>query len=267
MKPLLIVKLGGSTGRQMAAAFSDLAELSRHYRIVVVHGVSGRMAELSAARSMPVEMLVSPGGHSSRYTPPPVRDLFVEAAADVMRDVVAGLSRCGGPSVGMITPQVVIYGQRKAAVRAHINGRTRVVRDDYTGSITGIDADLLRDVLASGCIPVVPPLAHSTDGLLNIDGDRAAAAIAGALHAETLVILSNVRGLYRRYPDENSFVAQVPYQRLEDAMAWAEGRMKHKVLSAQDALSGGVQQVIVADGRVTQPVSRALRGEGTVFSR
>lgn len=265
MNPLLVIKLGGSMER--AIDFHDLARLTRHYNLVIVHGVSERMAELSRQRGVPVEMLTSPGGHSSRYTPPLVRDLFVEAATQVNDDVVNGLAACGVHPLGMTGSHVVVDGRRKTAVRAQVNGRTRVIRDDYTGSIEGVNAALLREALDSGYIPVVPPLARSIDGALNIDGDRAAAAIAAALRAETLVILSNVRGLYRSYPDESSFVAHLPYSHLDLALDWAEGRMKRKVLSVRDALTAGVDRVIIADGRGQHAVSQALAGEGTVCTR
>ncbi len=128
----------------------------------------------------------------------------------------------------------------------------------------------IQHILDSGAIPVIPPLAHSADGLLNIDGDRAAAAIATALSDSTiretsLVILSNVRGLYRTWGDESSLIGRVCRDQLPEAEAWAQGRMKRKVLGASEALAGGVQRVIIADGRTTDPVSQALAGAGTHF--
>ena len=141
-----------------------------------------------------------------------------------------------------------------------------MVRDDYSGSITGADGALLRRALDQGRVPVLPPMARSSDGLLNVDGDRAAAAVAGALHAESLVILSNVAGLYRSFPDESSIVDCVPLSQIDRALHWAQGRMKRKVLAAQEALTQGVQRVIIADGRVSNPLSRALAGAGTRFS-
>jgi acetylglutamate/LysW-gamma-L-alpha-aminoadipate kinase len=107
----------------------------------------------------------------------------------------------------------------------------------------------------------------SADGLLNVDGDRAAAAVSAALGARDLIILSNVRGLYRRFGDESSFVSQVNGREIESALDWAQGRMKRKVLGVQEALTGGVTRAIIADGRVENAVTRALAGEGTVFAR
>lgn len=261
----LVVKLGGGAGLDMSAAVNDLATIARERPLVVVHGVSERMAQLCEERGIPVEMLTSPTGHSSRYTPPAVRDVFVEAAGQINAEIVNGLREQGITATGL-TDVAVINGERKDAIRSIVNGRMRVVRDDYTGSITTVNNQPVLDVLARGEVVVIPPLAWSEDGLLNIDGDRAAAAVAGAINASELVILSNVRGLYRNFGDENSFVRGVSVAQLEQAMDWAQGRMKRKILSAQEALGNGLTRVVIGDGRVNMPVSLALNGEGTVFT-
>ena len=263
---VLVVKLGGAAGLNMRAALADLARIAATRPVVVVHGVSERMATLSAERGMTVETLVSPAGHESRYTPPPVRDLFVEAAGQINSEIVSGLTALGAAATGL-TASLVLRGTRKDAVRAVVDGRIRIIRDDYTGSITGVEPALIHDALAAGQIAVVPPLAASSDGPLNVDGDRAAAAVAGAIGALELVILSNVRGLYRRYPDESTFVAAVRLAEIEDAHGWAAGRMKRKVIGAQAALEGGVRRVVIGDGRRDIPLTAALNGEGTVFTR
>ena len=263
---VLVVKLGGAAGLNMEAALADLAQVAAARPVVVVHGVSERMAVLSAERGMAVETLVSPAGHESRYTPPPVRDLFVVAAGQITSEIVAGLAARGASAAGL-TASLVLRGARKDAVRAVVDGRIRIIRDDYTGSITGVEPALIHDALADGAIAVVPPLAASSDGPLNVDGDRAAAAIAGAIGAADLVILSNVRGLYRRFPDETTFVPAVRAGELDEALSWAAGRMKRKVLGAQTALEAGVPRVVIGDGRCESPIQAALAGEGTVFTR
>ncbi len=116
-------------------------------------------------------------------------------------------------------------------------------------------------------MPVVAPLAISHQNeALNVDGDRAAAAIGAALRARLLVILSNVPGLLRDFPNESSLIKHV---RAGDAPVvlekYAQGRMKKKILGATEALESGVQRVMLADGRVAQPVRRALAGSGTVI--
>ncbi|XWX05515.1 [LysW]-aminoadipate kinase (plasmid) [Aggregatilineales bacterium SYSU G02658] len=259
---VLVVKIGGGAGLDLERCLADLAQVARQRPVVIVHGVSDTMNRLCAERGVPVRTLTSPSGHESRYTDPATRDLFVEATGLVGAQIVRALAAHG---VRAAVVSGAIHGARKAAIRAVVNGRVVMIRDDYSGTITHTDPTPIRDALAQGLVPVVAPLAASPDGWLNVDGDRASASVAAALGAADLVILSNVRGLYRRYPDESSLIDHVPAAQIETALDAAQGRMKRKVLGAQEALRGGVRRVIVADGRAPQPVSAALNGAGTVF--
>ena len=87
--------------------------------------------------------------------------------------------------------------------------------------------------------------------------------VAGAVQAEQLIILTNVPGLMRSFPDESTLIAHLPKAGLEQALAFAEGRMKKKVLGASEALELGVPKVIFADGRTEHPLLDALAGKGT----
>jgi acetylglutamate/LysW-gamma-L-alpha-aminoadipate kinase len=261
---VLVAKIGGGAGLDLESCADDLAAIARQRPLVIVHGVSDAMNRLCAARGVAVRTLVSPTGHESRYTDPPTRDLFVEAAQQVNQALVAALAAHGVRAQGVAD---AIHGQRKTAVRAVVNGRVVMVRDDYSGSISSVNRQPIENLLVQGIVPVLPPLAQSADGSLNVDGDRASAAVAAALCATDLVILSNVRGLYRHFPDEASLIAEVRPHELDSALALAQGRMKRKVLGAQEALSGGVARVIIADGRAAEPLSAALNGAGTHFVR
>jgi acetylglutamate/LysW-gamma-L-alpha-aminoadipate kinase len=261
---VLVVKIGGGAGLDMERCADDLAATARQRPLVIVHGVSDAMNRLCAERGVAVRTLVSPTGHESRYTDPQTRDLFVEAAQQVNEALVAALAARGVRAQGVAN---AIQGERKTAIRAVVNGRVVMVRDDYSGTISGVNRQPIEELLAQGIVPVLPPLAQSADGCLNIDGDRASAAVAAALCARDLVILSNVRGLYRRFPDESTLIAEVRRHELDNALALAQGRMKRKVLGAQEALAGGVTRAIIADGRAVQPLSAALSGAGTHFLR
>ena len=89
--------------------------------------------------------------------------------------------------------------------------------------------------------------------------------VAGTLGAEQLIILTNVPGLLRNFPDESSLITHIDRHRVEQTIDFAEGRMKKTVLGASEALALGVRQVIFADGRVEQPIHRALEGKGMVI--
>jgi acetylglutamate/LysW-gamma-L-alpha-aminoadipate kinase len=113
---------------------------------------------------------------------------------------------------------------------------------------------------------VLTPPAVSTEGeAINVDGDRAAAATAAALGADTLVLLSNVPGLLKSFPDESSLIREIERGRITAFEEYAQGRMKKKIMGAREALEGGVTRVVIGDARGAAPLSRALGGAGTVI--
>ena len=89
--------------------------------------------------------------------------------------------------------------------------------------------------------------------------------VASALQAETLILLTAVPGLMKNFPDESTLIRQLPQSQLAAAGETAQGRMKKKVLGAEEALQGGVGCVIIADGRIQNPITYALAGNGTVI--
>ena len=122
-------------------------------------------------------------------------------------------------------------------------------------------------LLNAGLTPVIAPLAISYEGdAVNVDADRAAAMVAGAVKAEQLIILSNVPGLLRQFQDESTLITQIDKNKVEQSLEFAKGRMKKKVLGASEATQLGVAKVVFADGRVEKPVANALAGKGTVIS-
>jgi acetylglutamate/LysW-gamma-L-alpha-aminoadipate kinase len=145
-----------------------------------------------------------------------------------------------------------------------IDGKRMVLRDDWTGTVERINTHLLRLLLDAGYFPVLTPPGASDKGeAINVDGDRAAAMAAAAFQAEALVILSNVPGLLRNFPDESTLIREIPKAKANDFMQYAEGRMKKKVMGAVEAIEEGVRKVIFADGRIDAPISAALAGGGT----
>ena len=153
---------------------------------------------------------------------------------------------------------------RKDAIQSVENGKRKIIRDDYTGKIESVNSDLLHWLLEAGYLPVIAPVAVSGKGeALNVDADRAAAMVASALQAETLIFLTAVPGLMKNFPDESTVIRQLPQSQLAAASEAAQGRMKKKVLGAEEALKGGVSRVIIADGRIQNPISNTLAGDGT----
>ena len=269
MNPI-VIKLGGAAGVDADAVLADVAALAAEGTpVVLVHGTSAAANALAERAGVPVRQITSPSGHVSRYTDPETLELYVAAAAgQVNKALVAGLQRRGCNAVGLSgVDGRLLVARRKDAVRAVENGRQRIIRDDFTGQLESANGELLRLLLAAGYTPVIAPLALGHAGeRLNVDGDRAAALVAGSLAASALVLLSNVPGLLAHFPDESSLIRHLAPEQLGRAEEVAQGRMKKKVLAAREALSAGVEAVILADSRRPAPIRAALAGEGTVIA-
>ncbi|MBL8164949.1 MAG: [LysW]-aminoadipate kinase [Anaerolineae bacterium] len=256
-----VLKIGGGAGVDHAAALRNLAaRVQAGERWVLVHGASDAANRLSEQVGYPAQTLVTAGGHTSRYTDARTIELYSAAAGSVNQQMTAQLAAEGIRAVGLAGPNV-IYARRKGALRAVVNGRQMIVRDDYTGTIHGVDDALLTGLLDAGMTPVVAPLAIGEEyERLNVDGDLVAATIARTLHADALIILSNVPGLLRDVHDAGSLIANFSLDALPHNEGYAAGRMKKKLLAAQQAQ---IARVILADSRVAQPLDAALAGGGT----
>ncbi len=267
---MMVVKVGGTEGVDFTAICQDVAALLAAGRqLVLVHGGSAEANALGAALGAPPRFITSPSGYTSRYTDRKTLEIFLMAVrGKVNALLVEQLQALGVNAFGLSgLDGRLMMASRKEAIQSIENGKRKVIRDDYTGKIEQVNAALLHALLDLGCLPVVAPVAVSPKGeALNVDADRAAAMIAAALGAETLILLTAAPGLMERFPDESSVIRSLPAARLEAAVEMAQGRMKKKVLGASEALQGGVKQVIIADGRVQAPISRALQGEGTVIA-
>lgn len=265
-----VIKIGGSVGNDYDALCDDLAALHRQgERLVLVHGGSAETNRLGEALGHPPRFVTSPSGYTSRYTDRRTLELFMMATAGLVnKGLVERLQARGCNAVGVSgLDGRLLEGKRKATIRIVEDGRQKLLRDDWTGTIERVNTGLLQLLLEAGYLPVIAPLACSEAGeALNVDGDRAAAAIAVALHADTLLLLSNVPGLLRHFPDEDSLIPSIPRTEIESYLTFAEGRMRKKILGAQEALAQGVRRVILGDGRRPGCVRAALAGQGTVIA-
>lgn len=268
---LILVKLGGTRGMDFEAVCADILELTKQgYKFVLVHGGSAQANELGEMVGRPARMVTSPSGFTSRYTDRDTLEVFTMAVnGKVNTLLVEQLQKMGVNAFGLSgLDGRVIQARRKATIQIVENGKRKILRDDFTGKIEQVNTTLLSFLMANQYIPVIAPIAVSEHGqALNVDADRAAAMVAAALKAEFLLLLTAVPGLLQNYPDESSLVKHLTYNQIDSALDIAQGRMKKKILGAKEALDNGVPVVIIADGRVGNPVVNSLAGKGTVITR
>ncbi|MET1073531.1 MAG: [LysW]-aminoadipate kinase [Umezawaea sp.] len=264
-----MIKVGGSLGDDMSRACADIRDLvAEGGSVVVVHGGGAESDRLAAELGRTTRYLTSGGGRRSRYTDAEALDsLTLGMLGRVKPPLVVELLRLGVRAVGLSgVDGGLVTARRTPPARVVVDGVDRVVRDDLSGRITSVDPHLVRTLLAAGYVPVVsPPALDPEAGPLNVDADRFAAKLAVAVAADWLIVLSNVPGLLRDQDDPASLVAEIPCDDLAGHLELAGGRMKVKLRSAGEARLAGVPHVVLADGRVTSPVSGARAGSGTRF--
>jgi acetylglutamate/LysW-gamma-L-alpha-aminoadipate kinase len=267
---MLVVKVGGGEGIPIDAVCQDVRDLvQKGEGLILVHGASHETNVLSKALGKPPRFVTSVSGMQSRYTDRETLMLFCMAYVGKLNKLfVERLQQLGVNAVGLCGADGrSMEGTRKAAIKVvEDDGKRRVLRDDFTGRVERVNTSLLTLLLANGYTPVLCPPALSYDSeIINVDGDRAAAVVAVACKAETLLMLSNVPGLLRDLDAADSLVRCVERDQLDAAMNIARGRMKKKVMGAREALEGGVGTVILGDARLQQPIRRALQGCGTIL--
>ncbi len=266
---ITVVKLGGTEGVDFSAICSDAAELLKQgEKLIFVHGGSAEANSLGELLGSPPRMINSPSGYTSRYTDRKTLEIFLMAVNGKVNSLLTEqLQMLGINAFGLCgLDGRLIQATRKESIQSVENGKRKIIRDDYTGKIDTVNTELLMMLLNAGYLPVIAPVAVSEKGeALNVDADRAAAMVASTLKVETLILLTAVPGLMKNFPDESTLIHQLPQNQLTAASEMAQGRMKKKILGAEEALNGGVGRVIIADGRIQNPITNALSGNGTVI--
>ena len=264
---MIVVKVGGGISLDVDAIVADIVALRANgIDLVLVHGGAQTTNAVAEALGHPPQFVTSETGHVSRRTDRRTLEIFEMVYCGQLNKMwVEKLQRQKINAVGLSGLDGRLFeGTRKDTLRIRVDGRRMVLRDDWTGTVERVNTALLRLLIDANYFPVLtPPGASSAGEAINVDGDRAAAMVAGALNADALVILTDTPGLLRAFPDETTLISEVPRGQADQFMEFAEGRMKKKVMGAIEAIDEGVGKVIFADGRVPEPITRALAGGGT----
>ncbi len=265
----VVIKVGGGEGIDLGAFADQFAALVRSgVRAVLVHGGSHETNVLSEKLGHPPRTITSPSGHTSRRTDRATLEIFeMVYCGKVNKGIVEQLRAKGVDAIGLSGIDGGLWtGERKTAIRAVEDGATVIIRDDLSGRVTSVDASLLDLLLGAGRTPVLTPPAVTADGVaINVDADRAAALTAVALRADELLLLSNVPGVLRDPADRSSLIASTAEVGLDAVREAAKGRMKNKVLAAEEATEGGVARVVIGCANGPTALADALAGRGTLF--
>jgi [amino group carrier protein]-L-2-aminoadipate 6-kinase len=269
-RPLTVLKCGGNPAVDAAGICADVAGLvGAGQSVLLVHGGSGEIARLAGKLGVPQRTLLAPDKVSTRYTDAATLEVVILALAGAVKPrMVAELARLGVPAVGLTgLDGGMLRARRKSAVRSVVDGRTTVVRDNLSGRLSQVRTGLADTLLRAGFVPVVsPPALDEHDQPVNVDADRVAAALAVALGADRLVLLTGAPGVLADPADDTSLLSTCEVPASGPPGRFAGAGMALKLVAAREALAGGVASVRIADGRVPDPASRALAGSGTTIT-
>jgi acetylglutamate kinase len=255
---ILVVKFGGHAMSDNDGAFGKklASAVAKGLRVVVVHGGGPQINQALEVAGLTSTFL---GGF--RVTTP---EIFT-----VVEDVLTGSV---GPAVAKTLTQsgvaaLAISGRHSGTLFAKrqttlVNGENADL--GLVGTVVNVDPVAIEVLLEKGVVPVVAPIANdvdSSDGL-NVNADIAAAAVAGALHAQELIIMTDVPGIYRHWPDTDSLIDSITSRELDAIKStFAEG-MAPKVQACLDAISAGAKAVRIIDGRDPEAFASALAHTG-----
>ena len=244
----IVIKYGGNAmvNDHLKECFAEDMVFLRQVGIhpVVVHGGGPQISQMLKALGIHSEFK---GG--LRVTTPEAMDVVrMVLTGKVSRELVGLINAHGPLAVGLSGEDAALFSasQRKPI----IDGEPTDI--GLVGDVVGVDASAVVDLIPAGRIPVVSSVAPNEDDateVLNVNADSAAAALASALGAHKLVILTDVDGLYADWPDKNSLVGRIGVEDLRDLLPELESGMRPKMEACVRAIDGGVQQAHIIDGR------------------
>jgi acetylglutamate kinase len=264
---IVVIKFGGNAmvDQALQEAFAQDMAYLRYVGIkpVVVHGggpqITARLAELGIQSEFRLGL---------RYTDQATMDVVRDVLRNqISKELAALISSFGADTI-------VLSGEDQDLLKAQQvkgQGPDGEVALGLVGEVRTVNPRALLEALNQGKIPVVSSVAPDAQGqLLNVNADSAAAAIAVALGAEKLMVLTDVPGLYANWPERDSLLSEISIAELRELLPKLESGMLPKMRACLDAVVGGVPKAHIIDGR--QPHSILLEifteaGVGTQVTR
>lgn len=263
---IMVIKFGGNAmvDEDLLRAFAEDVVYLRHtgIRPVVVHGGGPQINAMLERLGIESEFK---GGY--RVTSPEVMEVVrMVLTGKVNPELVDEINAHGPLAAGTTGEDAgLLIGRRRRPIEVD----DETVDLGLVGDVIGVRIDPVLALLEAGLIPVISSIAPDVDrpgDSLNVNADAAAGAIAAALGAEKLVILTDVAGLYARWPDQSSLVSSINTTELEQMLPSLAAGMIPKMRACLEAVQGGVSKAAIIDGREAHSVLLEIfteRGIGT----
>lgn len=242
----VVVKYGGNAmiDESLRRSFAEDVVFLRRVglRPVVVHGGGPQISSMLDRLGIESEFR----GGLRVTTPEAMNVVRMVLTGQVQREVVGLINEHGPMAVGLSGEDAQLFH----AVRRTSLSEGSSIDIGQVGEIDNVDPSFVQTVLADGLIPVVSSIARGDDGeIFNVNADSAAAAIAVALEARKLVILTDVAGLYRNWPETNDVISELTTGSLRELLPSLDSGMAPKMEACLRAVEQGVAKAHVLDGR------------------
>ena len=255
---MIVVKFGGHAMQDENGAFAKAISLAQQNGIalVIVHGGGPQIDAALKAEDITSKFI---GGF--RVTTPEIFEVVERVLAEEVGPGVArSLQKAGVNAValsGRISESLIAE-----PLRHLVDGTPADL--GLVGVITAVNPQAIKNALKGGQVPVISPIAidESFKGGLNVNADLAAAAIAGALDAQCLIIMTDVAGIHRSWPDTSSLISEISFTELEAIKGKFTQGMAPKVQACLDAINGGANSVRIIDGTDPSAFAAALDSHG-----
>ncbi|WP_257478795.1 acetylglutamate kinase [Acidipropionibacterium jensenii] len=266
----VVVKYGGNAmvDPVLQQAFADdiVFMASVGIRPIVVHGGGPQINAMLHNQGTAVEFR-----NGLRVTSPEVMDVVrMVLVGQVGRQLVNRINTFAPLAIGMSGEDAGLLSAR----RTHVEVDGEPVDMGLVGEITDVNTDLINDMLDRAQIPIIAPVTPEVDGqgnptgqILNVNADAAATAIAQALRAEKLVMLTNVAGIYRTWPDPRTLIPDISVSDLRRMIPRLGEGMRPKAQALLEAIDGGVTSSAIVDGRIEHALLLEIfttKGVGTM---
>lgn len=250
---IVVIKFGGNAmiNEDLQKAFAEDIAYLRYtgIRPVVVHGGGPQISEMLERLGVESEFK---GGYrvTTKETLEVVRMVL---QGQVNPELVSMINFHGPLAVGLSGNDAAVFSARKMGVM--IDGED--VDLGFVGEVVDVDPEPVLEHIRAGRIPVISSIAPNVDvpgEVLNVNADSAAAALAAALGARKLVLLTDVEGLYENWPNKDSLIARISASELAARLDTLESGMIPKMRACLAAVEGGVEAATIIDGRVPHSV-------------
>lgn len=256
---MITIKIGGSVVDNLhPSTILDIKKIAEQEGVIIVHGGGKEVTKTTEQLGKEPKFVVSPGGIKSRYTDLETAEIFTMVmSGKINKTIVRLLQKNGINAIGLsgVDGKILQAERKKKLVIVNEKGRKQIIDGGYTGKITQVNDQFLRKLLELGLTPVISPIAISEEfDFLNVDGDRAAAYVAGKIQSDRVLFVTNVDGLLMN----DQLVKNLTLAEAKEMLPKIGFGMEKKILAATEALEMGVKEALIGNGQRENPISSAI---------